>query len=43
LQMWQAGLAYAEIAKILGVTERCLYKWRVELGLENRTRGRKKL
>jgi len=37
------GLTYAQIAKILGVTERALYKWRIELGLANRIKGRKKL
>jgi uncharacterized protein YjcR len=42
-QMWTAGLTYAEIAAILRVTERCLYKWRVELGLDNRVRGKRKL
>jgi len=42
-QMWQVGLTYSEIARALGVTTRCLYKWRIELGLANRIKGRKKL
>jgi hypothetical protein len=37
------GLTYIEIAKVLRVTTRCLYKRQIKLGLANRTRGRKKL
>ncbi len=42
-RMWGRGLTYAEIARALGVTTRCLYKWRVELRLANRTRGRRRM
>jgi transposase-like protein len=35
------GWTYAEIAKVLGVTTRALFKWRKELGLPKRKRGRR--
>jgi transposase-like protein len=35
------GWTYAEIAKALGVTTRALFKWRKELGLPKRIRGRR--
>lgn len=41
-KMWRQGLTYAEMAMALGVTTRALYKWRVELRLANRIRGRRK-
>jgi transposase-like protein len=42
-RMWRRGLTYAEIARALGVTTRALYKWRVELRLANRIRGRRRM
>lgn len=42
-RMWRGGLTYAEMARALGVTVRALYKWRVELRLANRARGRRKM
>jgi transposase-like protein len=35
------GWTYAEIAKALSVTTRVLFKWRKELGLPKRKRGRR--
>jgi hypothetical protein len=42
-KLWDTDLTYAEIARHLVVSERQLYKMRIELGLPNRKRGRKKL
>jgi transposase-like protein len=39
----RAGMLYVDIASALGVTKRCLYKWRIELGLAERIRGRKRM
>jgi transposase-like protein len=36
------GWSYKEIAAALGVTDRALYKWRKELKLPRRARGRRK-
>lgn len=41
--LWAAGFDYEEIARVLEVAERTLYKWRIELGLPRRRPGRKPL
>jgi len=43
LKLWRTDLTFAEIAELLGVSDRVLYKWRIELGLPERQRGRRKL
>lgn len=42
-ELWPSWLSYAEIARLLGVSERLLYKIRAELDLPHRPRGRRKL
>lgn len=41
--LWQTEMPYVDMAKALGVTKRCLFRWRVELKLPGRTRGRKRM
>jgi hypothetical protein len=40
---WDTDLTDAEIAGHLGVSERLLYKMRIELNLPRRKRGRRKM
>jgi uncharacterized protein YjcR len=42
-KLWAVGLTFADIAKALNVSSRSLFKWRSELNLPRRTRGRRKL
>jgi hypothetical protein len=43
LKLWDTELTYVEIAGHLKVSERQLYKMRIELNLPRRRRGRRKL
>jgi hypothetical protein len=43
LRLWDTDLSYAEIARHLVVSERQLYKMRIELNLPRRKRGRRKM
>lgn len=42
-ELWQTELTFAQIAAVLGVSERVLYMWRKELDLPLRGQGRRKL
>lgn len=42
-QLWESGMGYVEMAKVIGVSKTCLCNWRKELNLPRRKTGPRRL